>query len=400
MKKKELAIIIILLVIEIISLFLMYKSGNNREQLVFNIKSTEEIKYNNLAIMLEKTDGTGYVESTMNKWPTNMEFNETLSGCVDENENKIEGALKYKDGVVEINTTKSCYCYLYFDNIPPRTFCVKGDIIGTCLLEFNSTITSLNDNLEGGLYRYQGTKDVVNDNYICFGTSNKNECINNPDKYMYRIIGIQNAGPLKLLKYRPLETKYYYHEVCRPKNINTSLENTSIFKYLNNEGFLNNREYVPNNWENLIINSIWKYDTLRVEGYYMTAEYMYNKYINYQHYTNGKIGLMYLHDYFYGMPGGVNCETEREICKESWMPLYKNDFYADLEYEWLIEQYGWWVRYDLGSYEAATLSVDGYTSGSDLDIKHYIRPVFILSNMAKYNSGIGKINDPFIIEEP
>ena len=178
MKKKELAIIICLLIIEIISLFLMYKSSNNNEEYIFEINSTEEINYNNIAIMIEKKDGTGYEESTTNKWPTNMEFNNELSGCVDKNGNRIEEALSYENGIAKVNTSTTSYCYLFFDNIetdePEVTpdekigLCTANDKLGECLYNSRTNIASLSDNLEGGLYRYQGTNEIVNDNYVCW----------------------------------------------------------------------------------------------------------------------------------------------------------------------------------------------------------------------------------------
>ena len=35
---------------------------------------------------------------------------------------------------------------------------------------------------------------------------------------------------------------------------------------------------------------------------------------------------MYLHDYYYGMPGGNNCSNNASVCKKSWIHISHNDF--------------------------------------------------------------------------
>ena len=62
----------------------------------------------------------------------------------------------------------------------------------------------------GGMYRFVGTKDDVN-NYVCFGYSQRSQCsgeVNNND-YIYRIIGITSDGELKLIKNIPLDVNLY-----------------------------------------------------------------------------------------------------------------------------------------------------------------------------------------------
>ncbi len=80
--------------------------------------------------------------------------------------------------------------------------------------EVSGGVNYLSTDLQGGMYRYQGTDDVPN--WILFGTREKCEkdeaekCTNSKlnnmtydeyvDKYMYRIIGITEEGQLYLLK--------------------------------------------------------------------------------------------------------------------------------------------------------------------------------------------------------
>ena len=64
----------------------------------------------------------------------------------------------------------------------------------------------LSTELVGGLYRYQGA--TVN-NYICFGTTEKNTCTGDTDKYMYRIMGINEVGQMKLIKKESINGTQY-----------------------------------------------------------------------------------------------------------------------------------------------------------------------------------------------
>jgi len=68
----------------------------------------------------------------------------------------------------------------------------------------------LNTNLEGGLYRYQGEAGNVN-NFVCFGTTSKEECLSDTDKYMYRVMGINENNQVKLIKKEALNTAYQWH---------------------------------------------------------------------------------------------------------------------------------------------------------------------------------------------
>ena len=64
------------------------------------------------------------------------------------------------------------------------------------------------------MYRYQGVDSqfensevnsenlpVVDNNYICFGITDKAKCLENLDRYMYRIIGYDaNTKELEIIK--------------------------------------------------------------------------------------------------------------------------------------------------------------------------------------------------------
>jgi len=118
MKRNKLLIVvtIMLLLIESCTLFLMYKSLNSKNNKL-EISSKEIINNNMFAIMIEQDDGT-YNESKDNKWPTDgYVYSESMSGCVDENGNKLEGILTYNNetNVATVDTTSTSHCYLYFE---------------------------------------------------------------------------------------------------------------------------------------------------------------------------------------------------------------------------------------------------------------------------------------------
>lgn len=114
MKKHFINIIIgLLIIIESCCLFLAYKSLNN----INGIKEDNFLNKKDIfAIMIEQKDGT-YIESTSTKWPTDMVYNASRSGCVDNNGNSLDNALSYNSdtNIAVVNTVDTSYCYLYFD---------------------------------------------------------------------------------------------------------------------------------------------------------------------------------------------------------------------------------------------------------------------------------------------
>ena len=138
-KYLRISIITILLVIEISSIFLMWKSLSTNATTLDSVK-LKDIKSNNMfAIMLEQSDGT-YTESSNTTWPTDMKYNETLSGCIDASGNIIDGALTCDNStnIASVSTSKTSYCYLYFDIPTLSELCTSGDNLENCLLTNNS----------------------------------------------------------------------------------------------------------------------------------------------------------------------------------------------------------------------------------------------------------------------
>ena len=222
-KKMCVIVILVLVIIESCTLFLMYKSYGNKntnlDEVNLNINNT-----NMFAIMLEQEDGT-YKEDTNNTWPTSgYTYNESMSGCIDINGNKLDGVLTYDstNNIATVDTGNTSCCYLYF-SLPP----------------YASQKSEMWDSpLEGDGYRYVGENP---NNYVCFGTTDKATCTGNTDLYMYRIIGIfeDDSGNehLKLIKKETLDTSYAWHS---DSSADTDWNESDLYKGLNGNYFLTN----------------------------------------------------------------------------------------------------------------------------------------------------------------
>ncbi len=252
----------------------------------------------------------------------------------------------------------------------------------------------LSTELVAGLYRYQGIQDASHNvnNYICFGTVNKSTCVGDTDKYMYRIIGINTNGQMKLIKKEALNSKYKWGSLT-----GDDWAHSDLFFGLNASYFLENTDYVPNNtWSNRIADTIWQFGSINDPN--MTALGIYNTESGFNSTITAKIGLIYLHDYAYGLVGGNNCSVSGtgNICKTSWIFLLNNDANPPYDqYEWTITRKDsslvWGARIT-GAFEAGYAS-NGYYGSSEFSV----RPVFFLNSNERIASGSGTITDPYIL---
>lgn len=288
-----------------------------------------------------------------------------------------------------------------------------SDSLGNMLINNRMDIDTLSDNLTGGMYRYQGTDEEVINNYVCFGTSSKNTCIENSDTYMYRIIGIEPGGQTKVIKHTPLSTLYRWNTT----SINISWNNSYIFNNLNDSIFLNNTTYVPDGWSDKIATIPWYYyDTLSVdyaedakkltgENLYLYEIGMHPNYHDAVYTVDAKVGLMHKSDYWLSL-GANNVCNSTTPCSDSWMNLSN---YYDLSnlaetqrYEWTMDKYGYVVGAGYYAYRIdymfnpgglATTDYSEYTNPSP------VRPVFNLTLDVILASGSGTETDPYIISD-
>ena len=235
--------------------------------------------------------------------------------------------------------------------------------------------TNVSSELLGGLYRYTGN---ANNNYICFGTSNLNTCTSTPDQYMYRILGVTSNNKLKLIKNSGLDSTIAWDSNYTS---NVTWPNTGVYTALNGSAFLANTNYVPDNtWANKIDTTTWKYGDTRSVGY--SGDIMYTIENSWQTTASAKIGLMYTHDYIYGM---------------DWLNAYAVD---NSVYEWMITRVGIYYRdanprfYD--SYRAFIVYSDGRLGNSIIGRPCNVRPVFYLISGITL-TGEGTSVSPYLI---
>jgi len=401
-KKMCVIVILVLVIIESCTLFLMYKSYGNKntnlDEVNLNISNS-----NMFAIMLEQDDGT-YKEDTTSTWPTSgYTYNESMSGCIDINGNKLDGVLSYNsaNNIATVDTGSTSYCYLYF-SIPK--WCDEDETASECLLR-NPTSGLNNTTLEAGMYRYQGNtnnNDIVN-NYVCFGTTVKSECLGNTDLYMYRIIGIRPNGQMKLIKKEALNSRVKWWDNYTD---NKEWPNSLIYQYINDtentNNYLNSKTYVPTGWESKIATQDWYYGDTTSDGSYTGTtiypiENPFGESIASNRFTktvSAKIGVWYIHDYYYAYASG-GAPGSASNAKTTWIHLSNNDASAPFDSEWTMSRYGkasgvfytaWAVR------SGGSFSKDYYFYGA-----LSIRPVFYLTSDVEIIGGAGTIDDPFRI---
>ncbi len=288
-------------------------------------------------------------------------------------------------------------------------------------LESEKHMNLRNDNIR----RFQGQVEtrgsyIANDinNYICFGTNVENECINDTDKYLYRIIGIDtNNNELKIIKREALNTSYIWNassgatwnDADLQKNLNGSyfLTNTSEYPYMQND------KETENKWTKLISSHNWGYGnvpsgddsgfnkTMKGTQAFQNEKDLWNNTLK-----NVKIGLMYASDYWLSGTTSIEEDDLRcgddsrsdVYCKNSWLNFLNNDS-AELStsgeeppdqfYEWTMSQHN--ISGSYAIYNDGRLIVNSQTSYNDM-----VRPVFYLSNKIKL-SGKGTRDHPYVI---
>ncbi len=248
--------------------------------------------------------------------------------------------------------------------------------------DINKTLSSTKDT---SLFRYQGTYEEVTNNYICFGTYDKNECTQDTDKYMYRIIGINEDGQLKIIKKEALPQTEVWHN---NSSKDLSWPESQLYKRLNGLDEGNNvfigTEYLPEGWLTKIA------DTYNWDKY---AAY-FNRNTSYK--IDAKIGLLTTNDYVKNIEGGT--ANKAEVLITSWMHLSHNDDdYVD-QNEWTMDG---GMKMTNGARATSINSTGQYCAWCSY--VHYtnnlFRPVFYLERGTIITSGIGTLVDPFIVNE-
>ncbi len=292
------------------------------------------------------------------------------------------------------------------------------------------------------MYRFQGQQSDGVDNYICFGTSDKDTCVKDTDHHMYRIIGIEaSTGRVKVIKKEALNKTYQWNTKY---DINIEFPQSIIYNAINGTDFLKNTEYVPEDWEEKISDNTRRYGDMlsnNTLGASQVGEKLYlvetgqngtvwdikaeeetlgaksaevtdnrSKYVGTIFYYirhenekwtnsfNGKVSLMYIHDYYYSVNDTANCQYavhNYDICKNGWMHLSQNDIEDTKAAEWTMIRYGWNI--ETGWYDVLAVMDTGGLSHAFETHLAYTRPVFYINASEELLNGKGTITDPFII---
>ena len=376
-------------------MFLFYKSVTNKETTLTNVKEEYEVDKETFSMYIETKDNEGNISyeeyNDSNIFPTGYKINLEKSKCTDIKGNLINGILSGIGNKVTITSNKTAYCYVYFDiDYTLSQLCSSGDNLGSCLTTNNEEIDSLGDTAYSGMYRYTGIDLDVDDNYVCFGTTDKEECINNPDTYMYRVIGVTSesndtlgleTNQLKLIKHTSIGTHQWHSDYTT----DTKWEDSTMYTYLQND-VLNNTTYYPSGWSNKIDSVKWNIGDVQS---WTDGNTIYELESSSQ--TNGasKIGLMYLSDYYYAYQKGGTTNCGNPVCI-NWLTNSNID-------NWTMGRYG---NNGSGYYGAWAIYMDSHSGYPSLPRTFNVMPVFYLNSDEQYISGDGTLDNPIMLGKP
>ena len=347
-----------------------------------NINNIKEVHLNDnfenksaLAIMIQNDDYSWSEAKDRNAWPDIKIYTYTGTECTDSEGAELNSydyiSFDETENVATINTKDSIYCTLYFSKGRSASEVLRKNQQGNGSQTFQSDAVF-------GLYRFVGTKDQVNNNYICFGTTNKDTCLNDATTYMYRIIGItdnsttnSNLGipenSLKIIKATSIgnysfggpEEIHWDEAVLNKSTLNQTFYDTIVEK----SGV---------NWKNLILHNHYWY-VGSVLNYSSSEETTKST-------TNNPIGIMYQSDYYNA--GTLNTNNWLFI-KNGWTNV--ND-----SKELTMTPYGKYYICNIGS----NGNFDEWGGGFGASFP--TRPSFYLRSDVTL-SGSGSISNPYII---
>ena len=277
-------------------------------------------------------------------------------------------------------------------------------------------------NANDGAYRYSGPDADVH-NYICFGTSDKDACLNDTSdngnsKYLFRIISVEGDN-VKLIKALPLYNtktsaatfRWDYQGSTDSSTYSNSWSKPSTLKEYLNTGTSSRANYSSNypdtgylqswssDWQSKIADNMTWY----VGGYSSTSVKVKTFY-NAEHGTctsgtcpgttdtTTKIGLMNVYDYGYAAsPTSWAINTiynygNATIRTNNW--LYRS---TNISNEWTITPNA------SNAYYVFIVGNNGRVSFNNAFGGDAVRPVFYLTSNVAYKSGTGTSTDPFLI---
>jgi len=438
--------------IEIICIFFMYKSWNNKNVVLDNVKLKSINTNNGFAIMIEQEDGT-YKESASNTWPEDMMYNEEKSGCIDSNGKAIENSLTYESGIATIKANKTSYCYLYFDLVKDditiaissdgesgvlpssgaytnSATCSSGSItwndryqrieIGNLKKPVKCNLTFTKDTSGKTLLKSKVEEVNVNNNYNSHGYRYSGK---NPNNYvwfnneMWRIIGsiptcltatcgTNTTSLVKIIRNEPFHGIAYDSKasgntsVWGSNNLYTLLNsyyygskdaNSSAYCYLRSNTYKSKCDYTYTG-----INPTGYYGKMLKTVYWNTGKGSYgvtpkNAYTNETatRTVSGYVGLMSASDYGYA--------TSSSYHNSILSTGYESN--AQISANWLYISGDEWTNSEStdSSGNILRISVRGYLASSSSTQGYMFRPVVYLDSSIYIISGTGTEADPYII---
>ena len=412
MKKTIIKVVLVLLIIlEGIYIILPNHKLNNK---------IEQVSYENNNISNNSTLAyylDGEPQENRNAWPTDSpDIAYYKAECYDENDSPIESSevvsFNYEDHTATITTKKTVYCSLYFASktSPIGALILNSGNDGKKYFESDADLTARNKTITGNfkddLRRFVGTYSQVKNNFICFGTDSQQTCKDNKDTYMYRIIGIDTEGRLKIIKATKLvqgsTSTFQWHnsyssDITWPnsdlyKRLNGTSTNTSSYPNI----FIGNEKY------NSYMSDIEWTKLIDTPTYYIgDEEYDRPNPTLFQSertksFTGNKIGLMYLSDYLYANKG--TADTNNWLFIQNGLNRASNTPSGSItptnDYEWTMTRYG---KSGI-NYRAWLVSDSGNVTHSGLDGTWAVRPVIYLETGVSIGvGGEGSIENPYVV---
>ena len=349
--------------------------------------STKDIisKNKSIAIMVQDSETDNWHEATdRNSWPSPTTHGFVGAECTDSDGASIDytNILQFNLSTYHatIDTKNSIYCTLYF---------AKGRPALQALNETKGSTLNLSTAVDG-MYRYKGTTSQVINNYICFGTTDKNQCLKTPDTYMYRIIGITSAADtklglsanqLKIIKATPSAKEQKWGssssdsspwDSSQAKNHVTTWYNTNI------KGATPNGTY----WDSIVTEQKW-YNADQTSSPTTTEPKGSQS-------AKSKVALMYGTDYY---NAGTQNTTNWLYVKNGWST--SSTLTGNSLNEWTMSRYGY-ANDDGNYFRAWGVYASGYLGNPYVNNAYAVRPVFYLQSEINL-TGTGKSDDPFRI---
>ncbi len=381
MKRKILiSLITISILLEGVFIYHLFSPTNNKELEEVNTKDLSS-NDKSLAIMVQNEDDSWEEAKDRSKWPSKEDYGYMGAECTDSDGAKIDVSTILKFDLntyhATIDTKNSIYCTLYF---------AKGKPLLQALEETKGTSLNLSTVVDG-MYRYNGASTIVNNNYICFGTTDKEECLNKPDTYMYRIIGITSEDDntiglkkdqLKIIKAIPSsENQVWGSDFKSDTKWDSSKVKTDLTSWYNTN--IKNKQPNGAYWDSMVTSQKWyNADQKSNPG---------NVELKTSQSAASKVALMYASD-FKNAGAGTNC----------WL-FIKNGWSGNLVPafgELTLTRYGYYDGGDAWTYYAWYVSPSAVLDWGYIDIEYSVRPVFYLQSAINL-TGTGKSDNPFRI---